>query len=166
MGSCFSTTLGAALHELCHTFDLGHTEKGIMGRGFDDIHKVFTVNAAGSKKPLNKPYVNFEDDCTNWTKSCAVLLRYHKWINGLPENKRFNLKFDLNTRSVKSTAGIRVIEIRRESDEIVLHSWIFISKVLKFSFQIPQEVFNEEGVVVVIEDAAGNIIKKYYPVIS
>ncbi|GFR26537.1 putative zinc metalloproteinase C607.06c [Trichonephila clavata] len=42
--ACYSTGLGAALHELGHTFDLGHTTGGIMGRGFDDIHKYFIVD--------------------------------------------------------------------------------------------------------------------------
>lgn len=42
LGSCFSTSLGSVLHELCHAFDLGHTQSGIMARGFDNIYKVFT----------------------------------------------------------------------------------------------------------------------------
>ncbi|KAK6191510.1 hypothetical protein SNE40_003177 [Patella caerulea] len=39
----YATGLGASLHELGHTFDLAHTSSGIMARGFDDLHKVFTV---------------------------------------------------------------------------------------------------------------------------
>ena len=39
----YATGLGASLHELSHTFDLAHTPTGIMARGFDDMHKVFTV---------------------------------------------------------------------------------------------------------------------------
>ncbi|KAK7499071.1 hypothetical protein BaRGS_00009618, partial [Batillaria attramentaria] len=39
----YATGLGASLHELGHTFDLAHTATGIMARGFDDLHKVFTV---------------------------------------------------------------------------------------------------------------------------
>ncbi|XP_063238481.1 uncharacterized protein LOC134539997 [Bacillus rossius redtenbacheri] len=42
-GACFATTLGSVCHELGHTFDLGHTETGIMGRGFDNINLVFTL---------------------------------------------------------------------------------------------------------------------------
>ncbi|GIY37646.1 uncharacterized protein CEXT_206421, partial [Caerostris extrusa] len=42
--ACYSTGLGSTLHELGHTFDLGHTNGGIMGRGFDDIHKYFIVD--------------------------------------------------------------------------------------------------------------------------
>ena len=36
-------TLGSVLHELGHCFDLGHTEEGIMARGFDDLDLFFTL---------------------------------------------------------------------------------------------------------------------------
>jgi len=39
----YATGLGAALHELGHTFDLAHSPTGIMARGFDDMHRFFTV---------------------------------------------------------------------------------------------------------------------------
>ena len=42
-GGCFATTLGAMVHELGHTLDLGHTENGIMARGFDDMDRFFTI---------------------------------------------------------------------------------------------------------------------------
>lgn len=48
--ACFSTTLGAACHELGHVFDLGHAPMGMMARGFDDIYKVFT-----SARPAARP---------------------------------------------------------------------------------------------------------------
>lgn len=57
-GACFSTTLGSVLHELYHTFNLGHTKEGIMGRGFDDIYKVFTVIEGNSSKDISKAYQN------------------------------------------------------------------------------------------------------------
>lgn len=50
LGGCFATTLGSVFHELGHTFDLGHTKDGIMGRGFDNLDRVFTV---GDKKSTN-----------------------------------------------------------------------------------------------------------------
>ena len=31
------------MHELGHCFDLAHTPKGIMGRGFDDMNAVWTM---------------------------------------------------------------------------------------------------------------------------
>ena len=42
-GGSFATTLGALIHELGHTLDLGHTESGIMARGFDDMDRFFTI---------------------------------------------------------------------------------------------------------------------------
>lgn len=39
----YSTTLGAAIHELGHCFDLAHTPHGIMARGHDDMNHFFTV---------------------------------------------------------------------------------------------------------------------------
>ena len=43
LGGCVATTLGSVLHELGHTFDLGHTEDGIMARGFDDLDSLLTI---------------------------------------------------------------------------------------------------------------------------
>lgn len=169
LGSCFSTTLGSVLHELCHVFDLGHTEEGIMGRGFDNIYKVFTHSNSRTNKSgvcAEKDRIKFEDDQTYWTKSCMVLLRYHRWINTSVVGKKQILHYDSDTDLIKSTAGIRVVEIRRETDETVMESWIFTSKILKFSFRIPKESFKklkEQTALVVIEDNIGNIMKKSIP---
>ncbi|XP_032220449.2 uncharacterized protein LOC5519572 isoform X2 [Nematostella vectensis] len=46
----YATCLGAAMHELGHCFDLAHTPAGIMGRGFDDINLVFTLQTTLQKK--------------------------------------------------------------------------------------------------------------------
>ncbi|XP_034945938.1 uncharacterized protein [Chelonus insularis] len=45
-GGCLATTLGSVLHELGHTFDLGHTREGIMGRGFNYVDHVFVGKEA------------------------------------------------------------------------------------------------------------------------
>ena len=50
VGGCYATTLGALIHELGHTFDLGHAANGFMARGFDDIDRFFTL----SNKVQNK----------------------------------------------------------------------------------------------------------------
>ncbi|KAG8196594.1 hypothetical protein JTE90_014155 [Oedothorax gibbosus] len=60
--ACYSTGLGATLHELGHTFDLGHTTGGIMGRGFDDIHKHFIVDMFYHDHPFQKEHNPFYQD--------------------------------------------------------------------------------------------------------
>lgn len=111
IGASFSTTLGSVLHELYHTFDLGHTEEGVMGRGFDNIGKFFTLFEKPKDEEASKSYgtriefkeelvskvlserldsehkkkdlhviKKFEDnDQTILTRSCAVILAYHKY---------------------------------------------------------------------------------------
>ena len=49
IGGCFATTLGSLIHELGHTFDLGHANNGFMARGFDDIDKFFTLSSKTSR---------------------------------------------------------------------------------------------------------------------
>ena len=43
VGGCVATSLGSVLHELGHTWDLGHTDQGIMARGFDDLDSLLTL---------------------------------------------------------------------------------------------------------------------------
>ena len=38
----YSTTLGAAIHEIGHSLDLAHTPRGIMCRGHDDMNFFYT----------------------------------------------------------------------------------------------------------------------------
>lgn len=48
---CYSTTLGSLCHELCHTFDLGHTLSGIMGKDFDFIGRFFLTKTLTENIP-------------------------------------------------------------------------------------------------------------------
>lgn len=85
LGGCFSTTLGAALHELCHTFELGHTENGIMARGFDHIQNVFLPTPEGKDFKAQKmiPLVDVNKIGRNdvhWTTSCILILYYNKFV--------------------------------------------------------------------------------------
>lgn len=40
-GGCFATSLGSLIHEMAHTFDLAHTETGLMGNDIDFVHRFF-----------------------------------------------------------------------------------------------------------------------------
>lgn len=200
LGACFSTTLGSVLHELFHTFDLGHTEEGIMGRGFDNIYKVFT-NSNSPNQSVDTGYeaqrtfqdkIEFkeefepdsllerlrsenkkkefiviksfeESDDTVLSRSCAVILCYHRWFNQTISKQSSLLSLDPSNKLIRSTAGIRVVEIRSLNRELVLHSWMFDGRILKFSFQIPEDLLITMGngsYLIFVEDTIGCILKE------
>ncbi|CAH1131399.1 unnamed protein product [Ceutorhynchus assimilis] len=192
-GSCFSTTLGSVLHELYHTFDLGHTKTGVMGRGFDNISKFFTFEDDDNQEEHFKAFqaqIEFKEefesdmlserlhneskrkdfqvikkiednDWTVLTKSCAVILAYHKWFNNYCHSNSITLSYDFSSKFIQSTAGIRVVEIRKQPDEMIMFNWTFEGKVLKFSFRIPDEALKSKiSRTIFVEDNLGNILKK------
>ncbi len=55
LGGCYATTLGAALHEMGHVFDLVHSDFGVMARGFEELDIFFTV---GNPQPRHQPKGN------------------------------------------------------------------------------------------------------------
>jgi hypothetical protein len=60
----YATGLGAALHELGHTFDLAHTPTGVMARGFDDINRVFIAQRCKSKQQGRQARGTSVDRCS------------------------------------------------------------------------------------------------------
>lgn len=79
------------------------------------------------------------------------------------QNSSYILKFNKITNFVKSTLGIRVIEIRKGVNEMVDGSWVFPGKILKYSFYVPEDCISN-GDTIVIEDNAGNILKEFYKI--
>lgn len=53
LSACYSSSLGGVLHELGHTFGLGHTRDGIMGHGFHDICHIYTVSVDNAETVAN-----------------------------------------------------------------------------------------------------------------
>ncbi|KPJ01788.1 Putative zinc metalloproteinase YIL108W [Papilio xuthus] len=249
LGGCFATTLGSVFHELGHTFDLGHTKDGIMGRGFDNIDRVFlvgekrsmltkdnmnnfngkqvqhstvslqrninvTMNVAEplrvlgprskttlgnfasmsksdivrrspnvtpitrpsslyssvtnklseSRKNMNKSNGN---DSIYWTRNCAVLLSYHRWFNNEFGRERQAitryLKFDKNRMMIISTAGIRIVEVRDESNGMVLDSYEFTNLWPEKRFLVPFTFSPKSKVLtIVVEDDLGNVLKQTF----
>lgn len=110
-GGCFATTLGSLCHEIGHIFDLGHTDGGIMGTGFDFVNRFFTIETrtvllAPRKMtnchPMNDATVSDtrltrvkkqnrflaeyhsqrdSNDLTYFCDNCNVMLFHHKWFN-------------------------------------------------------------------------------------
>nr|CAD7401170.1 unnamed protein product [Timema cristinae] len=168
-GGCFSTTLGSVCHELGHTFDLGHTEGSIMGRGFDNLNLVFTVHTKNDNekldKEINKKSIasdtvdesqttsELSRDLTYWTKSCATILAFHRWFNSeAPQNKSINLTFDNATKTLSSSAGVCVVELR-DSSGLVVSTW---QPQRCSSFQLPPGSIGRNVTSLVAEDSVGN----------
>ncbi|XP_028040951.1 putative zinc metalloproteinase YIL108W isoform X1 [Bombyx mandarina] len=249
LGGCFATTLGSVFHELGHTFDLGHTKDGIMGRGFDNLDRVFivgekrssllkdsmnnfngkpvqhstvslqrninvTMNVAEplrvlgprskttlgnfasmsksdivrrspnitpitrpssvyssitnklteSKKNINR---NHSNDSIYWTRNCAVFLSYHRWFNNEYGRERQAitryLKFDKNKMMIISTAGIRIVEVRDDSNGMVLDSYEFTNLLPEKRFLVPFTFSPKTKVLtIVVEDDLGNVLKQTF----
>lgn len=249
LAGCFATTLGSVFHELGHTFDLGHTKDGIMGRGFDSIDRVFVVgekkaaivrdnmnnysgkpvqhstvalqrnisvtmnvaeplrvlgprskttlgNFASMSKsdivrrgpnvtPITRPssvYSNISNkisgskrnisrtngnDSIYWTRNCAVLLSYHRWFNNEYGRERQAitryLKFDKNKMMIISTAGIRIVEVRDDSNGMVLDSYEFTDPIPEKRFLVPFTFSPKTKVLtIVVEDDLGNVLKQTF----
>lgn len=94
----FSTGIGATLHEIGHTFGLGHATSGIMSRGFDDMNRLLCVYQADprSGRPgfhqaspqgwleLNHAALHEVDSRggAHWNAGSAHLVRHCPWISG------------------------------------------------------------------------------------
>ncbi|KAK4876364.1 hypothetical protein RN001_012786 [Aquatica leii] len=163
VGGCFATTLGAALHELCHTFNLGHSETGIMGCDFGNTQNIFLPNSKHRFSRFHYWHNLLKTKCDymDLSNSSLAILNYHKWFNSYSKDKKSCIYYDSNYKLVKSNAGIRAVEIRRAADGMVLKFWDFMGKVLKFSFQIPETVMDmigDDNVVLFVEDDVGNVM--------
>lgn len=81
---------------------------------------------------------------------------------------KHKLAYNHERRFLTSTAGIKVVEIRDVSKEMVLWSWVFPGRILKFSFGIPSDILENcdmKQFVLVVEDSVGNIIKENISII-
>ncbi|MBC7327189.1 hypothetical protein H5T87_03620 [bacterium] len=78
---CASTTIGAALHELGHTFDLPHSTDpyDIMSRGFDYFTRVFTlVEPPHARRPQS--YEFKENEEAYWAPINAEAMLANRWL--------------------------------------------------------------------------------------
>lgn len=76
-----STTIGATLHEMGHSFGLPHVEdpRGIMRRGFDQFNRFFTFYDPSSGRSRNRVY--FEPDQEAYfAPISASYLRWSPWL--------------------------------------------------------------------------------------
>ncbi|KAG3196820.1 hypothetical protein PC128_g7309 [Phytophthora cactorum] len=94
----FSTGIGAMLHEIGHTFGLGHSTSGIMARGFDDMNRLLCVYEADSRsshqsfrRSTAQGWIDLNHSTVrevtsrggaHWNSASAQLLRHCPWISG------------------------------------------------------------------------------------
>jgi hypothetical protein len=106
-----STTIGAALHELGHTFDLPHSQSphDIMTRGFDRFNRAFTLIEPPHAR-LNKPYEFSESQIPRWEPPSAAWLKFNRWF--ALDQKDFT---DQNKTVVTSDENLRTIKIQSEN---------------------------------------------------
>ncbi len=76
-----STTIGAALHELGHTFGLPHSQShhDIMTRGFDRFNRAFTLIEPPHAR-RNEPYEFNETQIACWAPPSAAWLKFNRWF--------------------------------------------------------------------------------------
>jgi len=75
----FATGVGAAMHELGHSFGCPHTPDGIMSRGFDNFNRFFMISEPGDNTVITRK----EEKGAFWEpSSIEIILRHHSFTNG------------------------------------------------------------------------------------
>lgn len=90
------------------------------------------------------------------------MYEFFRWFTQKVGSGSLHIKFDKKNNLIQSKTGLRVIEIRKPVSEMVIESWVFMKKVLKFQFQIPQTIsfnYRNKTVLLVVEDNVGGIYK-------
>ena len=102
-----STTMGAALHELGHTFGLPHSSQphDIMTRGHDRLNRVFTLVEpphAGRKTPYE-----FKDaEVALWHPTSAEWLRHTRWL--AMDGRKYDDRNGIRIAADNKVARIRI----------------------------------------------------------
>jgi hypothetical protein len=102
-----STTIGATLHEMGHTFGLPHVREryGVMSRGFDHFNRAFTViepPSAARAEPLEFD----EAEVAQFVPVSAVILASSRWFE--PDARRWS--DDDGPRITRLPSGDLVVE--------------------------------------------------------
>lgn len=103
-GGCLATTLGSVLHELGHTFDLGHTREGIMGRGFDNVDRVF-LGAAGIDSNRNPVRRDPQHTTVSLSRQLSVTVTIQDQASFLVSPRRGRLHSENSSRPLVSPAS-------------------------------------------------------------
>jgi hypothetical protein len=123
-----STTIGATLHEMGHTFDLPHTtvRTDVMTRGFDYFNRAFTVVEPG-RRPGDGPKRFKPDEVAAFAPVSAESLLTSRWfaLDDRAYADRNDVKLSLDPAGeavlVRSAVGVRYLVAVTAKGEAAFH---------------------------------------------
>lgn len=139
---CFASTLGASMHELAHTFNLGHSDLGIMERAFHQVDRFFLPGSPEASQW--------------WTHSEMTILRHHHWFNA-SNTSSAQFTYDESTLTIHSGHTILVTEYRHLISNSVLKSNVFSTPVKSIKVET-KFCDSDTSVLLFLMDMAGNIL--------
>ena len=137
-----STTMGACLHELGHTFDLPHSEHphDIMTRGIDRFNRAFVMREAPHRH--NPNWYDFkEDEIALWPPVSAYPLMVNRFLaDSLPKpaDNHIDIQFNNQTGEISISSPDRIWFVNCFCESSV--RWFFappLSEELPTSCKIP-----------------------------
>jgi hypothetical protein len=135
-----STTIGAALHELGHTFGMPHSRNrhDIMTRGFDRFNRVFTLIEPPHARRKGS-YEFKENEIAFWAGPSAAWLKFSRWF--ALDEKDF-IETNMTTITMERDSGNIVVKSAHGIGGIVLadkeHAYIHIP--IDYNQPAPQRV--------------------------
>lgn len=132
------------MHELAHTFNLGHSDVGIMERAFHQIDKFFLPET----EPFSSQW---------WTHSEMAILRHHHWLN-VSAQIPAQFTYDEATLTIHSVHSILVTEYRNLIGNSLLKSDVFSKPVNSIKVETKFCDSKTTSVLLFLMDITGNIL--------
>lgn len=171
-----STSIGACMHELGHTFSLFHVRdsQGIMSRGMDRFSRVFVPAEAADVK--NKAIHTFKDDeVAHWAVVSGEILRCTRWF-ALDDRKyepvQTTMKLDeaageLVISSPLGIGGVDVGSIAYMIEPIAIDIKAAAPKTVAISMSKYGKLLHDDKAVIHVIDTQGNVtffhVNEYLP---
>jgi hypothetical protein len=168
-----STTIGATLHEMGHTFGLPHSPDGesIMSRGFDHFNRAF-IGVESPTKGRNTPLEIKPNQIACWDLPFAARLSVNPWFQPDETERKTDtpptVTFDAATEEIVIHAPYGILGLEYEPPEIESLP-VTRRKFELFNVNPPTElrlkraklrddVQAPKGVNIIVTDTQGNIV--------